>query len=42
MAYGLNDLLGPNNTVIIPGNSVLVFIVDLVNPDGSPVVQPAP
>lgn len=42
MAYGLDDLLGPNNTVIIPGNSVLVFIVDLVNPDGSPVVQPAP
>lgn len=41
VAYGLQDLLGPNNTVIIPGNSVLVFDVELVNADGSPVVQPA-
>lgn len=42
MGYGLDDRLRPDNSVLIPGNSVLVFIVDLVNPDGSPVVQPAP
>jgi hypothetical protein len=42
VAYGLNDLRDSNNNVVIPGNSVLVFDVELVNADGSPVVQPAP
>lgn len=42
LAYGLNDLRDANNNVIIPGNSVLVFDVEIVNADGSPVVQPAP
>lgn len=42
LAYGQSDVLGPDNKVLIPRNSVLVFIVDLVNADGSPVVQPAP
>lgn len=42
LAYGLNDLRDQNNNILIPGNSVLVFIVDLVNADGSPVVTPAP
>jgi len=37
--YGLNDR--QINGVFIPGNSVLVFDVELVNADGSPVVQPA-
>lgn len=41
LAYGLEDRLRPDNTVLIPGNSVLVFDVELVNADGSPVVQPA-
>jgi FKBP-type peptidyl-prolyl cis-trans isomerase len=42
LGYGLNDLRDSNNHVIIPGNSVLVFDVELVNADGSPVLQPAP
>jgi FKBP-type peptidyl-prolyl cis-trans isomerase len=41
VAYGLGDRLRPDNTVLIPGNSVLVFDVQLVNADGSPVVQTA-
>lgn len=41
LAFGLNDLRGDNGQVLVPGNSVLVFIVDLVNPDGSPVITPA-
>lgn len=42
VAYGLDDhALGPNNTIFIPGNSVLMFDVEVVNADGSPVVQPA-
>ena len=35
LAYGLSDLKDQNNNVIIPGNSVLVFNVDLVNADGT-------
>lgn len=41
VGYGLADRLRPDNTVLIPGNSVLVFDVQLVNADGSPVVQAA-
>ena len=35
LAYGLGDLKDPNGNVVIPGNSVLVFDVQLVNADGS-------
>jgi len=42
LGYGLPDRSFNNGTVFIPGNSVLVFNVDLVNADGSPVVTPAP
>jgi len=42
LGYGLPDRTFNNGKVFIPGNSVLVFNVDLVNPDGSPVVTPAP
>ena len=37
LAYGMDDIRN-NSTgeVIIPGNSVLVFVVELVNADGSP------
>lgn len=42
LGYGLPDRSFNNGTVFVPGNSVLVFNVDLVNPDGSPVVTPAP
>jgi len=43
LAYGLNDYgTDQNGNVVIPGNSVLVFNVDLVNADGSPLITPAP
>jgi FKBP-type peptidyl-prolyl cis-trans isomerase len=42
LAYGLGDLRGPDNTVLIPGNSVLVFVVQLVNADGSTGATTAP
>ena len=43
LAYGLNDYgTDQNGRVVIPGNSVLVFNVDLVNADGSPLITPAP
>ena len=35
LAYGLSDLRDQNNNLIVPGNSVLVFNVDLVNADGT-------
>jgi FKBP-type peptidyl-prolyl cis-trans isomerase len=44
LAYRLADVRDPNNrdNILIPGNSVLVFVVDLVNADGSPVVTSSP
>jgi FKBP-type peptidyl-prolyl cis-trans isomerase len=35
LAYGMSDLRDADNNVLIPGNSVLVFFVELVNADGS-------
>jgi FKBP-type peptidyl-prolyl cis-trans isomerase len=40
VGYGLGDYQVGN--VVIPGNSVLVFDVQLVNPDGSTGTPPAP
>ena len=40
VGYGLGDYQVGN--VVIPGNSVLVFDVQLVNPDGSTGSPPAP
>lgn len=34
LAYGLNDLKDGNGNVVIPGNSVLVFVVDLTDAAG--------
>ena len=43
LAYGLGDYgRDQNGNVVVPGNSVLVFNVDLVNADGSPVVATTP
>lgn len=35
LAYGLTDVKDPNGNVVIPGNSVLVFTVDLTDAAGS-------
>ena len=35
LAYGLTDLRDPDNNLLSPGNSVLVFNVQIVNPDGT-------
>lgn len=42
LAYGLNDLRDNNNNVVIPGNSVLVFTVDLTDAAGGNGNTPAP
>ena len=40
LGYGLSDLRDSNGNVIIPGNSVLVFEVDLVNAAGGTTATP--
>jgi len=42
LGYGLGDLRDQNNNVLVPGNSVLVFNVHLVNPDGTDGPTPTP
>ena len=42
LAYGLNDLRDGNGNVIIPGNSVLVFMVDLTDAAGGNGTTPTP
>ena len=42
LAYGLSDVRDPNGNLVIPGNSVLVFTVDLTDAAGGNGTTPAP